>query len=412
MLIEMLHLYFQANMVLPRYTPALNPENLSKNELINRYFRQGYTNKEISQLMLEVHRIRIGESYMKRMLRNQGLKRRPDNIDIYNVINAILDVTENSGQCLGYRTIWKRLITDCGLVIQRDKVMEFMRVIDPDGVERRKQRRLLRRQYAAPGPNFVWHIDGYDKLKPFGCAIHGAIDGFSRRILWLEVGPSNNSPKIVSRYFLETIQQLGGCPNICRCDLGTENKELEEIQVLLHTLNDQEYENCFIYGRSTSNQRIEAWWSILRRQAADWWITFFKDLRDANLFNDGDLLHVDCLRYCFMDLLQEELHRIVIQWNQHRIQVKKQCSSPKGKPDVLFFTPEAYGARDFKINCSADDIRNCFEHFGAERPIHGCSTDFLELANLILPNHRRPSNVNEACNLYAQFIKMINQYNG
>lgn len=76
-------------MVLPRYTPALNPENLSKNELINRYFRQGYTNKEISQLMLEVHRIRISESYKKRMLRNQGLKRRPDNIDIYNVINAI-----------------------------------------------------------------------------------------------------------------------------------------------------------------------------------------------------------------------------------------------------------------------------------------------------------------------------------
>uniref|UniRef100_A0A8W8LUI7 Uncharacterized protein n=1 Tax=Magallana gigas TaxID=29159 RepID=A0A8W8LUI7_MAGGI len=170
--------------------------------------------------------------------------------------------------------------------------------------------------------------------------------------MWLEVGPSNNSPKIVSRYFLETIQQLGGCPNICRCDLGTENKELEEIQI-------------------------------------------------------------DCLRYCFMDLLQEELHRIVIQWNKHRIQVKKQCCSPKGNPDVLFFTPEPYGARDFKVNCSADDIRNCFENFGfAERPIHGCSTDFLELANLILPNHQRPSNVNEACNLYAQFITMFNQYDG
>lgn len=113
-----------------------------------------------------------------------------------------------------------------------------------------------------------------------------------------------------------------------------------------------------------------------------------------------------------MDLLQEELHRIVIQWNQHRIQVKKQCCSPKGKPDVLFFTPEPYGAQDFKVNCSADDIRNCFENFGAERPMHGCSTNFLELANLILPNHQRPSNVNEACNLYAQFTTMFNQYDG
>ena len=43
-----------------------------------------------------------------------------------------------------------------------------------------------------PGPNFIWHIDGYDKLKPYGFCIHGAVDGYSRRILWLEVGPSNN----------------------------------------------------------------------------------------------------------------------------------------------------------------------------------------------------------------------------
>jgi len=28
------------------------------------------------------------------------------------------------------------------------------------------------------GPNYLWHVDGYDKLKPFGMAISGCIDGF------------------------------------------------------------------------------------------------------------------------------------------------------------------------------------------------------------------------------------------
>ncbi len=28
------------------------------------------------------------------------------------------------------------------------------------------------------GPNQVWHIDGYDKLTPFGLSIHGCIDGY------------------------------------------------------------------------------------------------------------------------------------------------------------------------------------------------------------------------------------------
>ena len=27
------------------------------------------------------------------------------------------------------------------------------------------------------GPNWCWHIDGYDKLKPFGFPIHACIDG-------------------------------------------------------------------------------------------------------------------------------------------------------------------------------------------------------------------------------------------
>ena len=73
------------------------------------------------------------------------------------------------------------------LNVKRDMVLDIMRIIDPDGIERRKRRRLIRRKYNAPCPNFIWYVDGYDKLKPFGFAIHGAIDGYSRRVLWIEV---------------------------------------------------------------------------------------------------------------------------------------------------------------------------------------------------------------------------------
>ncbi|KAK2548883.1 hypothetical protein P5673_030810 [Acropora cervicornis] len=36
------------------------------------------------------------------------------------------------------------------------------------GVECRKQRRLRRRRYGTPGPNFLWHVDGWDKFAPYG----------------------------------------------------------------------------------------------------------------------------------------------------------------------------------------------------------------------------------------------------
>ena len=30
-------------------------------------------------------------------------------------------------------------------------------------------------------------MDGNDKLKPYGISIHGCIDGYSRKVLWLQV---------------------------------------------------------------------------------------------------------------------------------------------------------------------------------------------------------------------------------
>ncbi|KAK3716555.1 hypothetical protein QZH41_006386, partial [Actinostola sp. cb2023] len=64
---------------------------------------------------------------------------------------------------------------------------------------------------------------GYDKLKPYGFPIHGAIDGFSRRILWLEVVKSNNDPRVPGKFFLEYVKEVGGCPLLLVSDCGTEN---------------------------------------------------------------------------------------------------------------------------------------------------------------------------------------------
>ena len=50
--------------------------------------------------------------------------------------------------------------------------------MDPEGVDSRKRKSIARRMYHSDGPGFVVHIDGYDKLKPYGFSIHGAIDGY------------------------------------------------------------------------------------------------------------------------------------------------------------------------------------------------------------------------------------------
>ena len=62
---------------------------------------------------------------------------------------------------------------------------QIFKQLNPDSVKLRKRRRLHRRRYVGDGPKLVWHLDGHDKLKPFGFSIHGCIDGLLRCLIWM-----------------------------------------------------------------------------------------------------------------------------------------------------------------------------------------------------------------------------------
>ena len=78
---------------------------------------------------------------------------------------------------------------------------------------------------------------------------------------------------------------------------------------------------------------------LLRKACTDWWIRFFKYLRHKGLYNDDNVIHRECLKFCFMDILQTELHGVARDWNIHRIWPSRNGESPPGRPDVLYFNP-------------------------------------------------------------------------
>ena len=87
-----------------------------------------------------------------------------------------------------------------GIQCRREDVRKMVCDKGSEDVQLRKQISLRRGKYTSPGPNFVWHIDGHNKLKPCSFRIYSAINGFSRRVLWLEVSTYNRSYcKILSR---------------------------------------------------------------------------------------------------------------------------------------------------------------------------------------------------------------------
>ena len=66
------------------------------------------------------------------------------------------------------------MLRSSGLTADKETVRLILKSLDPVVVDKRRRRKLTLREYHSFGPNHNWHIDGYDKLKPFGIAIHGA----------------------------------------------------------------------------------------------------------------------------------------------------------------------------------------------------------------------------------------------
>ena len=121
---------------------------------------------------------------------------------VEEVTNAVQKELDASGANLGYRRIWASLKRQ-KILVRKEDVRKTILELNAEGVQQRKRRKLVKQKYRNPGPNYVWQLEGHDKLKFFGFSVHGCIDGFSRKLIWLEVTSSNKVLEIISQYYLK-----------------------------------------------------------------------------------------------------------------------------------------------------------------------------------------------------------------
>ena len=326
-------------------------------EAIRFYYSKNFKYKSILECLEKYHDIKISKRTLITKLYDYGLGRRRYNANEEQVRPCIERELHENGNLLGYRAMWRKLQSNYGIHVRRLTVQNIMKELDPEGCKTRKAHKLQRREYLNPGPNFTWHADGYDKLKQFGFPIHGCIDGFSRRIMWLEIVRTNNDPRVIGGLFLDCVKSQNGCPTVLRTDRGTENGLMASAQCYLRRNHRDQYNGlrAHRYGSSHSNQRIEAWWAMLRRSWASWWINFFKDLVDRGCVDTSNTLHQECLWFCFSNVMKNSLKSIRESWNTHYVR-KSRYHTAHGIPDQLFFLPESVDAVDHKMEYLQPDF--------------------------------------------------------
>ena len=366
----------------------------------------GFTYIEISEFLRVRHGYVMNLSTLKRWFREKGMIKRPLEAirnDTSDILEAVRDELSGSGADIGYRRIHKALKWK-GYIWRRDDVRQIVKQLNPDSIKLRKSRRLHRRRYVADGPNFVWHFDGHDKLKPFGFSIHGCIDGFSRYLIWIEVTSSNKKPELIAKFYLDAVKSLEGIPLQIKADNGTEHFLIEPMHLHLSTLNGNLEINHFSIITSPQNQRIESYWSVLQRDRLGWWRRFFQDLVDLELLNTKDPVVLDCIYYCFMGIIRQELNSVKEDWNSHII------SSPTGRPSCMYYLPHLYDKKDCVQKINKEEIEE-FDSVIGELP-SGFTTKFSAFSRTVIPNNgiKAPTNPSEALNLYLYLLEKIDQY--
>ena len=376
-------------------------EEIDIDNVITSLYNQGLEYKEILCMISQIHGVKMGRTSLYYHLKRLGLSRRfrDNSNDLDTVKLKINSIISGPGSLAGYRSVWHTLQIQ-GIRVPQKFVREVIKEQDEVGVNLRASRRLKRRTYLNPGPNYAWHIDGYDKLKPFGFAVHGAIDGYSRKILWLELMRSNNNPDNIANIYLNCVKENGGCPKKLITDLGTENLLAASLQCFL-----REDDLAHRFVPSPRNQRIEGWWSFFSRTRASWWRNFFKDLEENGTIDLSHEESKECLWFCFSNILKRDIDHVKEHWNSHRIRSSRFETVP-GRPNVLYNSPQlSNGEENLILPVSNEEIDHAFDSISIEEEDNVVQEYFSYVKNeLAIPN---PSTWEEALELYRRFYQII-----
>ena len=216
------------------------------------------------------------------------------NESLDSIVSAVL---HNFPNC-GIRRM-KGFLLGQGIRIQWSRVRSALWRTDPSGILLRTSQLNIvnRRHYRVPGPRSLWHMDGNHKLIRWGFVIHGCVDGFSRRIMFLKCS-TNNKAVTVLKLFQNAVQDFG-LPSRVRGDQGTEN--IEVARYMFSHPSRGPGRASFIAGKSCHNKRIERFWRDLFHGCTFLFYYIFCYLEDTGLLDISSANHLFCLHYVFQE---------------------------------------------------------------------------------------------------------------
>ncbi|KAJ7066212.1 hypothetical protein C8F01DRAFT_1346312, partial [Mycena amicta] len=192
----------------------------------------------------------------------------------------------------------------------------------------------------------------------FGLCLHIGVDPVPGVILWLNVYWTNSNPRLILKYYLDTVEELGYMPLVSQSDPGTENFGLANGHTLLCQYNDPSLAGTLQHRwmNRKKNVQPEMAWSGLRRR----WSEGFENELEVGVreqwYNPDNLLQGLVFRWVFIPWIQAELNSYKHRVNNTAKRADRKKILPHGVPSHIAASPQDYGVLDFKIPVEKETI--------------------------------------------------------
>ncbi|XP_059892813.1 uncharacterized protein LOC132446501 isoform X2 [Gadus macrocephalus] len=174
----------------------------------------------------------------------------------------------------------------------------------------------VRRSYSVRGPLALVHNDTNHKLIRYNLVIFGGVDGFSRKVLYLDAA-TNNRANTAFFFFLEATR-LHGVPSRDRGDQGVENVDIAHFMFERRGTGRA----SFISGKSVHNQRIERMWRDVWMAVTCIFYDVLHTLEEDGVLDIANIMHLFCVHYVFLPRLRSALQVFVAGWNHHPLRTE------------------------------------------------------------------------------------------